>query len=319
VIKVLLVLISWLIAFILILSSCKPSTTTELSDEEKIALVKEIKAFQKKIGFSATENFASYSDEKEAYHYYFYTPVIELPYSLDDPSLKNGEGTPQTVSLDAAKYDVYFYSIPALAGVRTPVTKSLLESPLYRFIFVIFHEDWHEQISLPLGIEEPSGEIVSYVASLLFTEKRFGRNSGVYKNLEWELNHKLKESRVFQSYYSTLTALYADYHAGKISEAEALSHKDKLIQSMNHDIYNIWGERRDQLNNAFIAFQMTYYRYLNLMYDVFSASNSDITATIKVLRAMPEQGVKFDNDVEQVKTIEGRVAEYLRNNCQTKP
>jgi len=68
------------------------------------------------------------------------------------------------------------------------------------------------------------------------------------------------------------------------------------------------------LNNAFIAFQMTYYRHLNLMHDVFSASNSDIMATIKVLRGIPEQGGSFDNDIERVKGIEGRVAEYLRNN-----
>jgi hypothetical protein len=50
------------------------------------------------------------------------------------------------------------------------------------------------------------------------------------------------------------------------------------------------------------------------MHDVFSASNSDIMATIKVLRGIPEQGGSFDNDIERVKGIEGRVAEYLRNN-----
>jgi len=313
VIKLLLIVLSWLFALAVVVSACKPAATS-LSENERLELVKEIKAFQKKLGFDPTENFASYSDKKEAYDYYFYAPVAGLPYSLDDPALKYGEGTAQTSSLDTRKYDVFYYSIPALADISTPITKSLLESPLHRFIFIVFHEDWHEQIKSPLGIEEASGELMGYVSSLLFTEERFGRDSEVYATLDRELTNKLKESRVFQSYYEKLAALYAEHRSGKVTEAETLSRKSQLIRSLDDDIYGVWGKRRDQLNNAFISFQMTYFRHLNLMHDVFSASNSDIMVTIEVLRGIPEQGGSFDNDIERVKGIEGRVAEYLRNN-----
>jgi len=313
VIKLLLIVLSGLFALAVVVSACKPAATS-LSENERLELVKEIKAFQKKLGFDPTENFASYSDKKEAYDYYFYAPVADLPYSLDDPALKYGEGTAQTSSLDTRKYDVFYYSIPALADISTPITKSLLESPLHRFIFIVFHEDWHEQIKSPLGIEEASGELMGYVSSLLFTEERFGRDSEVYATLDRELTNKLKESRVFQSYYEKLAALYAEHRSGKVTEAETLSRKSQLIRSLDDDIYGVWGKRRDQLNNAFIAFQMTYYRHLNLMHDVFSASNSDIMVTIEVLRGIPEQGGSFDNDIERVKGIELRVAEYLRNN-----
>jgi len=315
VIKLLLIVLSWLFALAVVVSACKPAaTSTSLSENERLELVKEIKAFQKKLGFDPTENFASYSDKKEAYDYYFYVPVADLPYSLDDPALKYGEGTARTSSIDTRKYDVFYYSIPALAGISTPITKSLLESPLHRFIFIVFHEDWHEQIKSPLGIEEASGELMGYVSSLLFTEERFGRDSEVYATLDRELTNKLKESRVFQSYYEKLAALYAEHRSGKVTEAETLSRKSQLIRSLDDDIYGVWGKRRDQLNNAFISFQMTYYRHLNLMHDVFSASNSDIMVTIEVLRGIPEQGGSFDNDIERVKGIELRVAEYLRNN-----
>ena len=314
-IKLLLIVLSWLFALAVVVSACKPAaTSTSLSENERLELVKEIKAFQKKLGFDPTENFASYSDKKEAYDYYFYAPVADLPYSLDDPTLKYGEGTARTSSIDTRKYDVFYYSIPALAGISTPITKSLLESPLHRFIFIVFHEDWHEQIKSPLGIEEASGELMGYVSSLLFTEERFGRDSEVYATLDRELTNKLKESRVFQSYYEKLAALYAEHRSGKVTEAETLSRKSQLIRSLDDDIYGVWGKRRDQLNNAFISFQMTYYRHLNLMHDVFSASNSDIMVTIEVLRGIPEQGGSFDNDIERVKGIELRVAEYLRNN-----
>ena len=109
-----------------------------------------------------------------------------------------------------------------------------------------------------------------------------------------------------------MTALYADYRGARISEVETLGRKLQLINSLNDDIYEIWGKRRDQLNNAFIGFQMTYFRHLNLMHDVY-ASNSDLLETIKVLRGIPEQGGSFDNDIERVKNIEARVTEYLLN------
>lgn len=313
-IKLLLIILSWLVALAVIVSACKPvATSASLTENERLALVREIKAFQKKLGFNPTENFASISDSKEAYDYYFYAPVADLPYSLDDPALKFGEGKRENNSLDSRKYDVFYYSIPALAGINTPITKLLLESPLHRFIFIIFHEDWHEQIKSPLGIEEASGELMGYVPALLFTEAKFGRDSEVYQTLERELTNKLKEAQVFQKRYDELTTLYADFRSGKISEAETLGRKLQLINSLDDDIYGVWGKRRDQLNNAFIAFQMTYFRHLNLMNDLYIASNSDVLETIKVLRGIPEQGGSFDNDIERVKGIEARVAEYLRN------
>jgi len=314
VIKLILIFLSWLAALMVVISACRPAATaTSLGENERLALVKEIKAFQQKLGFNPTENFASISESKEAYDYYFYAPVADLPYSLDDPALKFGEGKRENSSLDTRKYDVFYYSIPALAGISTPITKSLLESPLHRFIFIIFHEDWHEQIKSPLGIEESSGELMGYVPAMLFTEARFGRNSDVYQTLDRELTNKLKEARLFQSYYEELTTLYNDYRAGKISEAETLGRKLQLINALDDDIYGVWGRRRDQLNNAFIAFQMTYFRHLNLMHDVYTASNSDVLETIKVLRGIPEQSGSFDNNIERTKGIEARIAEYLRS------
>ena len=287
----------------------------ELTGERqyRMQLVGEIKAFQRELGFDETGNFKTYSDETEAYDFFFFTPNMALPHSLDDPLLQTSMGRPEHFDLEG--YDVFFYSIQTIAGVETPVTRSLMRAPLSRFIHIIFHEDWHEQIDLPLGIEEPSAEVVSYGAALLFIEKKFGRDSAVYRTLNEEFGNKLRESMVYQRYYNELSDLYARYHSGEITEERTFSRKAELIESMGRDLQDIWGARPDQLNNAFIAFQMTYFRHFPLMHQVFASTGFDLPNTIAIFRAMPKQGVSFET-VEEVKNIETEVTNYLRETHQ---
>ena len=299
-----------LIVFLLIIPGCQ--LHDGLTREQKLELVGEIKAFEKKLGFNETENFKTYSDETEAYDYYFYTPKTVLPYSLDDPSLQFTTEESGSISTDSQEYDVFYYSIEAIAGVKTPVTRSLLRAPLPRFIHVIFHEDWHEQIDSPLGIEEPTGEVVSYIAAMLFAEEKFGGDSAVYRSLKKEFDNKLKESGVYHRYYDELRILYSRVHAGEISEAETFARKAELLESMGNDLKDIWGGKPDQLNNAFIAFQMTYYRHLRFMHDVFSSTGFDLTKTVSIFRSVPNQGAKFEN-AEELKSIEREVIDYLHD------
>ena len=273
-------------------------------------MIAEIKAFEKELGFAETENFKMFSPETEAYHYLFYPPGMQLPYSLDDPALMSAIGTRDSVYLDFKKYDAYFYSIPSVAGEGTPVTESLLQAPLYRFIQIIFHEDWHEQIDLPHGLEEPSAEIISYAAATLFARDRFGHDSQVYQTLVKHFDNKLRESEIYIAYYARLEDLYAQYHEGKLSELDTLIRKSRLLEDMGNELQLIWGGKPDQLNNAFIAFQMTYLRHLPLMYEVFQAADSDLGRIIPILLAMPEQK-KEPDALEQVKDMERRVVDYL--------
>ena len=96
----------------------------------KLQLIEEIKAFEKELGFNETDNFKTYSPQIEAYDYFFYTHETTLPYSLDDPLLLCSKGSPESYNLEG--YDVFFYSIQAIAGVETAVTKSLIQAPLPR-------------------------------------------------------------------------------------------------------------------------------------------------------------------------------------------
>jgi len=307
-------LLLWLVALLLVIPGCQVTQPQSgLTDEQiyKLELIKEIKDFENRLGFNQTENFETYSAEVETRDYWFYTPQTVLPYSLDDPRLGYLTGDPESIPVDFDEYDVFFYPVEALAGVKTPVTGSLLKAPLSRFIHLVFHEDWQEQMALPLGIEEPSAEIVSYVAAMLFAVEKFGPDTEVYYTLRKELHKKLKESRVYQQYYEQLGALYSEFYSGKVTKAETLRRKAQLLEAMGNDLEGIWRGRPEQLNNAFIAFQMTYLRHLPLLYEVFLQADRDIIATMAVLRSMPRQGAGFA-DLEELKDIEDQVTDYLR-------
>jgi hypothetical protein len=303
-----------LTVLLLLATGCKlPATQAELPVElqQRMQLVEEIKAFERDLGLKETDNFKIYSDQLESYDYFFYTPYTDLPYSLDDPSLLCSQGKPENYNL--AGYDVFYYSIQAIAGVKTPITASLMQAPISRFIHVVFHEDWHEQIDMTKGIEEPSAEIFSYNAALLFAEEKYGRDSVVYRTLEEEYSSKLRVSTVYQHYYDKLADLYQQYHSAEITEADTLSGKAKLIEAMGSELEEIWGVRPDQLNNAYIAFQMTYFRHFPLMQQLFVASGYNLPKTIAVFRAMPDQGASFKS-VDELNNIETEVVNYLTEN-----
>jgi len=280
-----------------------------------LGLITEIKAFEHKLGFKKTENFKTYSEEKESYIYWFFTSKTTLPYSLDDPLLQYTTGKPGEVPVDLEKYDTLYYSIESIAQVKTPVTKSLLKAPLSRFIHIIFHEDWHEQMNSTSGIEEPCAEVVSYVAAMLFTEEKFGRDSEVYQTLEAEFNNKLKESELYHRKYDELKSLYSRFHSGEITESATLSRKAELLEAVTNELTDMWGIKPLQMNNAFIAFQMTYLRHFPLMCQVHSAMNHDPRKTMAIFRSVPYQGTRFNN-VEELKNIESEVTSYLSRYLQ---
>ncbi len=310
-IKILPLLIILIIVSAVAFSSCQPSVP--VTEEQRLELIEEIKAFERELGFLKTENFKTYSPEIGAYDYLFYTSSTQIPHSLDDPALISALGTRDSVSLDYQKYDAYFYSIPSIAGEGTPVTESLMQAPLHRFIHIVFHEDWHEQIDLPYGLEEPSAEVISYTAAMLFARDKYGQGSPVYRTLKQKLSNKLRESEVYREYYDKLIALYAQYHEGKLSELDTLIMKAQLLEAMGSELYDIWGGKPAQLNNAFIAFQMTYYRHMSLMHQVLKANDFALAETIQIFLSMPAQGTDF-NSLEQVKDIEASVVDYLSRN-----
>jgi len=302
-----------ILALLIIIPGCSSPVTCNSQDKqtERLELIAEIKAFEKRLGFTETENFNTYAEDIEAYFHTFFSPSTQLAYSLDDPLLQSAEGRPEDLPYSLDGYDVFFYPIEALAGINTPITASLLEAPLHRLIHVVIHEDWHEQIDLPLGIEEPTGEVISYPVAMLFAEEKYSRNSKVYKELKKEFDNKLKESEIYKRYYHELDKLYSTYNTGEISLPETMSQKKQLLKSMSNEIMSLYGGRPDQLNNAYISFQMTYFRHLSTMHQIYQATNYDLIRTMELFRSIPGQGATYET-MRQVIEKENEVIDYFK-------
>jgi hypothetical protein len=188
-----------------------------------------------------------------------------------------------------------------------------MQAPLSRFIQIIFHEDWHEQVDLSMGLEEPSAEIIGYAAALAFTGEKYGQDSPVHRTLKKHFENKLRESEVYGEYYIRLETLYAQYQEGKLSELDTLIRKARLLEAMGNELYGIWGGKPDQLNNAFIGFQMTYLRHLPLMHEVLGATDFDLAETIRIFLSLPGQGKSLAT-LEQIKGVERGAIDYLSRN-----
>ncbi len=300
-----------LTCFLSFLPACAPEYTD--TPDFRMQLIREMKEFEQQFGLHETSNFKQYSPQQQSYDYYFYAPIFELPYSSGDSLLGFGHGKSENVTLDRSKYDFFFYEVPAVASVGTDVTKSLMDSPLWRFIEVVFHEDWHEQVNPPLSLSEPSAEVMGYALALRFTGQKFGENSGVHRDLQYNLSVKIRESAVYTEYYAKLSDLYAAYRAGSFNESETRTRKDLILNDMGHILKDIYGVKPDQLNNAFIAFQMTYLRHFPIMYRLYQATGGDIAKTADILKGMPGQNQNPPN-IEAIKQIENQAVKYFQEN-----
>ena len=90
-------------------------------------VIREIKDLEKTLGFQATENFLNYSEATPAYYRCYYTGKLELPASYEQLQLVEGDAA--GCSLDENQYDIFFYSIEAVATGTAPVTPSLAQAP----------------------------------------------------------------------------------------------------------------------------------------------------------------------------------------------
>jgi hypothetical protein len=73
------------------------------------ALLREVRAFEQRIGFRETVNFKGQLAEKGAYTICGYAPRFQLPYSYEDPAIRWSDAQTEHACRAGAKVeDVYF-------------------------------------------------------------------------------------------------------------------------------------------------------------------------------------------------------------------
>lgn len=283
-------------------------------DEIKIRLdlVREIKAFEAKLGWSPTKNFDQYGETLDVYRYCTHAGELDfvlLSFAVEkkDCEAMMGEGR-----------DTTYYEVEAIAGVGTPLSRALVESSLSHFVYVVFHEDFHEQIrDIPtLALNESAAQLMSLLAGREFARKKYGENSTTYHELARNVELSLADAHIENRYYEKLTNLYDRVARGEIGRLDGFREKAVLYEQMQGECRKMgWRSTfwscEGVTNNAVFGVSITYAAYYPLFYDLYKSCGEDTKRTGLLIMA-----VVGENLTEQ--EFVPRIEELINKGCTTR-
>ena len=267
-------------------------------------VILEIKDFQRRLGFQDTENFLRYSETTRAYYRCYYTGKLELPASYEELQLTQGEA--EGCSLDEKQYDIFFYPIEAVATGTTPVTPAMAQAPLERVLVVVPHEDFHNQEEAQgaqAEIGEAAATLIGFLTASKFSEEKYGPSSQTFRRLNREARLFLQKTGIVNGFYDKLSTLYASVRSGEISEQEALAQKRGVFAQLQRECSAITPDPASFnkcpaiMNNAGLAFDMTYTRYYPLLFELYAAQGQDTKATLQSVKHLLATRPQSENDL----------------------
>lgn len=291
-------------------------------------LLEEIKTFEQRIGFEGSDTFYEFSTEEGRYTFCGQVSRFTLPYSYEDPAIRwTDDDTEKDCHAVGADVDVYFGSIEALGEVGQAVTSDMLGVPLHRFVYLVIHEDCHDEFALPYGIEEALCNLIAYKGMAAFSSGRYKTFSRENVAIRRYANLESERTRTVKSLYEQLAEHYARYQRKQIPAETLLRERARILGQAERALR--W--KRDSLNNVGIANEMTYSRHYPLLEQVYVALGSDLARAMaffkrvdamkaspfevmKRLRLTDEKSVEFIRayEAEVVKTIERALVEETR-------
>lgn len=299
-------------AFAMTLSACARSEPPVVSAEERVAiaermaLVREIKAYQEKLGWNPTTNFTQYEGGLVTYDYC----LVADPLSFEIRSYEIGKN--ECAQLGKGGKDTVFYQYEALASIGTPLSRSMVAADLARFIMVVFHEDFHEQIaSIPsLALNESATQLIGFLAARDFALAKYGEHSQVYRALAHDVEESLRDADIERRYHDALSRLYEERDRGAIDRATALARKAKLYQAMRVECASVRLATADSCvnntNNAALGQSYLYARYYPLFYDLHTCFGRDAKKTSAAIVALV--GEMIDEEHEFVRRVHVLIA-----------
>lgn len=313
----------------LILAGCFAlrSTDRDLAaprpDHEWTALVAEVRAFEQRIGFQQTKNFLRSARDTEGFPFCGYVSRHYLPYSYEDPAIQwLDAATEEECRASGEGADVTFGTSEAVGERETPVTSSMLVAPLHRFLYLVIHEDCHEQFDLPYGIEEALCNVIAFKAMAAFSEERF-RSQPLHRYaIQRFVREGAEHAYVTVASYERLAALYARHD--RMSPQALMREREKVFRTMERQI--AWP--RGTMNNVWIANAMTYSRHYTVIERVFEALGRDLARTVMFFKEVDatrpsagevtaKHGLKTNSGVDFVRAYEAAVIETIEKALAT--
>lgn len=291
------------------------------------ALIDEVSVYERRIGFRETENFRRFSDERRSFPFCGNTPRLHLPYSYEDPSITwyEVESEEQCRSL-ADGTDVFFGHSEALGEIKVPVTPAMLAAPLARLIYLIVHENCHDQFDLPYGIEEPLCNVIAYGSLPAFAGEHYGLLRAEYYAVGLYAHGASTFAHTTILYYEELAALYAaNTKLAAGSERNVTRKRADILKRAGRALG--WGD--GEMNNVLLANAMTYSRHYPFVAELFDALGRDVARMVALFRevdaarptsdeVMRRHALKSTESVDYLRAHEASVVDTVRESMRAR-
>ncbi len=247
------------------------------------ALLTEVRAFEQRIGFQETANFktlynvAAKGETQSEYPLCGYAPRFQLPYSYEDPLLRWGEAQNDADCRAAANgEDVYFTLVEALGEIGTAVTATMLEGKLDRFLYLVIHEDCHDQFDLPYGVEEALCNVLGYKGMAAFTEQKYSGGAREGRAIRRYAETQSQLTRAVVGYYRQVEQLYARHARQEITAEAVLIERARIFGGAERT----FGWKRQGMSNVGLANEMTYSRHYQQLEEAHERLGNDLQKTV---------------------------------------
>lgn len=297
------------------LAGCAPPPTSESVAEQPVAerdwraLLADLRAFERRIGFSATANFLAYSEARASYPFCGRVSRFYLPYSYLDPAIQwlDAVGEAECRAVDPHT-DVIFGESEAVGESAAPLTPAMLAAPLDRFVYLVIHEDCHDQFKYPFGIEEALCNVIAFNAMEAFAQERFGEGTAETAALRRFVQEGRERAQAIVSVYDSLAALFARHSAARMSSAAFLRERAERLRAAEEALGWVEGA----LNNVSLANFMTYSRHSAPLERIHTALGGDLAETVAFFRRVDAAKPAAADVVTAHRLTDARSADVLR-------
>ncbi len=288
---------------------------------EWAAFVEDVRAFERRIGFAETDNFLDFSGEQGAYAFCGHASRLILPYSYEDPAIQwRDSGTEEDCRALAGNADVFFGNVEAIGESATPVTPAMMTAKLDRFLYLVMHEDCHDQFELPYGIEEALCDLLTYKAMAVFSEEKFGPQAREDRAIRRYASVQAEQARATIIHYEQLATLYARYDRNEMSENTLMRERARILSRAERAL--AW-KKKGPMNNVAMANHMTYSRHYPFLESVFDSLGRDLARTVEFFRRvdrikparaaiLKRHRIATEDSAEFIRVYEAAVVETTR-------
>jgi hypothetical protein len=244
-------------------------------------LLDEIRVFERQLGFRQTKNFAQLSTDRQTFPFCGQASNRRLPYSYQDPAIRWLDDVAEAKCRDVpADTDAYYGEAEAWGEINTPVTAAMVAGTIDRFVYLVIHEDCHDQFALPYGIEEPVCEIITYRAMKEFSSAAFRWYAVENRAIRAYTRTEARHVGTTIAHYEQLDRLYRRYEREEITHETLLRLRARILARAERAMQLADG----QLNNINLANYMTYSRHYPYLERTIDRLGTDLAGTVEFFR-----------------------------------